>query len=71
MLTEYLLMILVQRTILHSDVIMMSLPLEVTHFVVRTVPHTVLVVIIHHAGELHETARLHHHQSWLGVNDEK
>ena len=66
-----LLMILVQRTVLHSDIIMMSLPLKVTHFVGWTVPHTVLVVIVHHAGQLHQMARLHHQQSWLGVDDEK
>ena len=64
-------MILVQRTILHSYIIMMPLPLKVTHFVVGRVPHAVLVVIVHHAGQLHQMARLHHQQSWLGVDDEK
>lgn len=66
-----LLMILVQRTFLHSNIIVVPLPLKVAHFVGWAVPHTVLVVAVHHAGEPHDVSRLHHHQSWLRVNDEK
>ena len=64
-------MVLVQRTILHGNIIAASLPLEVAHFVGRAVPHAVLVVAVHHAGELHHRARLHHHQAGLRVDDEK
>ena len=66
-----LLMILVQRTFLHSNIIVVPLPLKVAHFVGWAVPHTVLVVAVHHAGELHHSAWLHHHQAGLRVDDEK
>ena len=66
-----LLVVVIQRTVLHRDVVLTSLPLEVADGVRRAVPHAVLVVTVHHAGESHRLARLHHHQAGLRVYDEE
>ena len=64
-------MVLVQRTLLHGDVVLTPLPLEVTGLLGRAVPEAVLVVTVRDAGQLDHLAGLHHHQPGLRVYDEE